>query len=71
MTETERDQNLMVVVAVEEYAARHNMKTGEAFRLFRQYEINTLIRRHYGVLHTQALEENGYFAEDILKRKMK
>jgi hypothetical protein len=67
MTQTERDQNLMVVVAAEEYAARHNLKTSEAFRLFDSHHINTLIRSQYGALHTQALEESGYFAEDLLK----
>jgi hypothetical protein len=64
----QRDENLLLVAAVEQYAKKYDMPTARAFALFRQHGINTLIRKHYGALHTQPLEESFYFAEDILKR---
>ncbi|MDR0546424.1 MAG: DUF3791 domain-containing protein [Dysgonamonadaceae bacterium] len=65
-----RDENLMLVSAVEQYACIYKMPTAAAFGLFDKYGINKLIRRHYNALHTQSLDENFYFADDILKRKM-
>jgi hypothetical protein len=64
----QRDENLMMVAAVEQYAQKYDISTVESFALFRQYGVNTLIRQHYNALHTQPLEESFYFAEDILKR---
>ncbi|MDR0811502.1 MAG: DUF3791 domain-containing protein [Paludibacter sp.] len=65
-----RDENLMLVSAVEQYAHRYKMPTVAAFGLFCKYGINELIRHHYNALHTQPLDESFYFADDILKRKM-
>jgi hypothetical protein len=65
-----KDANLLVVVAVEGYAQRHNMPGKDVFELFKQYEINTAIRECYSTLHTEDLEETIGFAEDLLKRKM-
>ena len=65
----QRDENLILVAAVEQYAKKHDMATADSFALFRQHGINTLIRRHYNALHTQPLDEGYYFAEDILKQK--
>jgi hypothetical protein len=64
-----RDENLMLVTAVELYAKKHALPTAVAFALFRAKGVNTLIRKHYSALHTQPLEESYYFAEDILNRK--
>jgi len=64
-----RDENLMLVVAVEQYAKKYNMTTAESFALFRQHNINKFIRLHYKALHTQPLDESFYFADDIIKRK--
>lgn len=64
----QRDENLMLVAAVEQYAKKYSIPTARSFALFRRYGINTLIRRHYNVLHTQPLDESFHFAEDILKR---
>ena len=69
MTQQQRDENLILVAAVEQYANKHDMSTADSFALFRQHGINTLIRLHYNALHTQPLDEGYYFAEDILKRK--
>ena len=69
MTERQRDENLMIVIAVEQYAKKFNMSTADTFEIFRQYGINNLIRKHYNALHTQPLDESFYFAEDIIKRK--
>ena len=64
----ERDENLMLVAAVEQYAHKYNISTVASFALFRQYGVNTLIRQHYNALHTQSLDESFRFAEDVLKR---
>ena len=64
----QRDENLMLVAAVEQYAQKHSISTAASFALFRRHGINALIRRHYDALHTQPLDESFYFAEDILKR---
>ena len=63
-----RDENLMLVTAVEQYAKKYGIPTADSFALFQQYGINTLIRQHYNVLHTQSLDESFHFAEDILKQ---
>ncbi|MDR2971396.1 MAG: DUF3791 domain-containing protein [Bacteroidales bacterium] len=65
----QRDENLMLVTAVEQYAQKYNISTAASFALFRQHGINTLIRRHYKALHTQPLDESFRFAEDLLKQK--
>ena len=64
----QRDENLMLVVAVEQYAQKYDISTATSLALFRQHGVNTLIRLHYNALHTQPLDESLYFAEDILKR---
>jgi hypothetical protein len=69
MTEQQRDENLMIVVAAEQYAMKYGISTSEAFELFRKNEIHTLIRKHYNALHTQPLDESFYFADDVLKRR--
>jgi hypothetical protein len=66
-----RDENLMLVVAVEEYSCKYNLKPQDTLMLFMQNNINNLIRKNYGALHTQSLDEAFKFAEDILARKQK
>ncbi|MCL2104174.1 MAG: DUF3791 domain-containing protein [Kiritimatiellaeota bacterium] len=63
-----RDENLMIVAAVEQYAQRHQIPAAESFAVFRQYGVNTLIRKHYNALHTQPLDESFHFAEDVIQR---
>ncbi|MDR3000544.1 MAG: DUF3791 domain-containing protein [Fibromonadaceae bacterium] len=67
----ERDENLMIVVAVEEYSHKYNLTPQDTLLLFMQNNINNLIRKNYGALHTQSLDEGFRFAEDILARKQK
>ena len=62
----ERDQNLMLVYAVEGYSQRHNVPEKDVIALFRKYGINRLIRKNYNALHTQDLDESISFAEDVL-----
>ncbi|MCL2283704.1 MAG: DUF3791 domain-containing protein [Fibromonadales bacterium] len=71
MTQAERDANLMLVVAVEEYSQKYNLAPQDTLILFTQNNINHLIRKNYGALHTQDLDESFHFAEDILARKLK
>ena len=63
-----RDENLMLVAAVERYAQKHCIPTAASFAVFRQHGVNALIRKHYNALHTQPLDESFYFAEDIINR---
>ena len=69
MTDIERDQNLMLVYAVEGYAQRHNVPEKDVLSLFLKHGINHLIKKNYNALHTQDLDESISFAEDILSWK--
>jgi len=69
MANTQREKNLLVVVAVEEYARRHKISAHETLQLFLKFGITESIRQCYETLHTQDLYECVSFAEDILKRK--
>lgn len=66
---TEREENLLVVVAVEEYAKRHGISAHETLGLFTKFGVMDSIRQCYQTLHTQDTYECVSFAEDILKRK--
>jgi hypothetical protein len=70
-SDTWRDENLLIVYAVEGYAHRHNMTTRETFKLFGEYGVTTAIRQCYGTLHTQDPDETVYFCEDVLAWKQK
>ncbi|MGL4485412.1 MAG: DUF3791 domain-containing protein [Anaerovoracaceae bacterium] len=65
----ERDENLIVVSAVDGYARKYNMPAIDAFKLFQNKGIINLLRNQYEVLHTQSLDESLEFAEDILLRR--
>jgi hypothetical protein len=71
MIEAEQDKNLLVVCAVEGYAHRHNMTTGETLKLFMEYGVTNAIRQCYGTLHTQDIDETVYFAEDYIEARRK
>jgi hypothetical protein len=70
MTHEEHEQNLMIIYAVEGYAKRHNISEQETLTLFKQHNITNAIRKFHGVLHTQDLDENVFFAEDVIKKNM-
>ena len=67
--DTERDQNLMFVYAVEGYSQRFNMQEKDVITLFRKNEIKKLLQKNYNTLHTQDLDESINFAEDVLSWK--
>ena len=69
MTEIERDQNLMLVYAVEGYSQRHNLSEKDVISLFLKHGINNMIRKNYNALHTQDFDESISFAEDVLSWK--
>ena len=69
MTYYQKDENLLVVFAVEEYARRHEIPAHEALDIFLKFGITESIRQCYDTLHTQDIYESVSFAEDILKRK--
>ena len=66
--ERTRDENLLVVAAVEGYSRRHHICGHETIELFRQHGLLQLIRDNYPTLHTQSLDESVGFAEDVLAR---
>jgi hypothetical protein len=66
--EKTRDENLLVVAAVEGYSRRHHIPTSETIELFSSKGLLQLIRENYPVLHTQSLDESADFAEDVLAR---
>ena len=68
MSDNQNEKNLLVVVAVEEYARRHDIPAHEALAIFLKFGITESIRQCYETLHTQDLYECVSFAEDILKR---
>jgi hypothetical protein len=68
-SETWRDENLLIVCAVEGYARRHNIPTRETLKLFRDYGVTAAIRQCYGTLHTQDIDETVYFAEDFIEAR--
>jgi uncharacterized protein (DUF433 family) len=63
------NENLLVVIAVEEYARRQGISTNETLQLFIKYGVTGAIRQCYETLHTQDIYECVSFAEDIIKRK--
>jgi hypothetical protein len=67
----ERDQNLMLVYAVEGYSHRHNLSEIDVLSLFKKHGITNLIRKNYNTLHTQNFDECIKFAEDVLSWKQK
>lgn len=69
MTQTEMDENLLVVAALEGYSYKYHMDSKNVYKLFEQNNIFRLLRSQYEVLHTQSLDECLAFAEDILERK--
>jgi hypothetical protein len=66
LEQRERDENLLVVAAVEGYALKHGITAKETLALFDKNDLVCLIRSNYGTLHTQSLEESAVFAEDYL-----
>ena len=69
MRNIRNNENILVVVAVEEYARRQGISAHETLKLFLKYGITDAIRQCYDTLHTQDIYESVSFAEDILKRK--
>jgi hypothetical protein len=67
-TERFKEENLMLVVAVEQYSLKYNIVPQDVLLLFMQHNIHNLIRKNHAALHTQSLDESFYFAEDILAR---
>lgn len=61
-----KDNNLIVIAAVEGYAQKHNMETAAVLQLFNEHNILPLIRSQYAVLHMLDLDEAEIFAEDML-----
>ena len=69
MSDNQNEKNLLVVIAVEEYARRHKIPAHEALGLFLKFGITESIRQCYETLHTQDIYESLSFAEDIIARK--
>jgi uncharacterized protein YhbP (UPF0306 family) len=61
-----RDENLLVVAAVEGYSLKHGIPAKETLAIFDQKNLIDIIRSNYETLHTQGLSESAAFAEDVL-----
>jgi hypothetical protein len=70
MTTRDHDENLLVVVAVEQYAHHYGLSGAATLARFRRHGITDLIRANYNTLHTQDLAESFHFADDILQREL-
>ncbi|MDR0284835.1 MAG: DUF3791 domain-containing protein [Propionibacteriaceae bacterium] len=68
MAERARDENLLVVAAVEGYSRRRRVPARDTILTFASVGLLRLIRDSYPVLHTQSLDESVDFAEDVLTR---
>jgi len=69
MTQLERNENLIIVAAVERYASMHGIGVVEAFDLFNKYDLFSILRENYDTLHTQDLFEGALFAHDYITRQ--
>ncbi|MDR1185992.1 MAG: DUF3791 domain-containing protein [Bifidobacteriaceae bacterium] len=65
----QRDENLLVVAAVQGYAERHSIPGHQAFELLRSNGVLQTVRDNYATLHTQGLWESADFAEDVMRLK--
>ena len=63
-----RDANLLVVAAIDGYAARRGLTHYQACVDLRDAGVLDSIRSNYESLHTQSLDEAAAFAEDVMKR---
>jgi len=68
MDEATREENLLVVAAVEGYSRRHHVPAKDTIKLFSHLGLLQMIRHNYSTLHTQDLDESVGFAEDVLAR---
>jgi hypothetical protein len=68
MTQLERGKNLIIVAALDRYADEHGISNQEAYALFREYDLFTVLRDNYETLHTQGLFEGAAFAHDYIER---
>jgi hypothetical protein len=68
MTQVDREKNLIIVAAIDQYADVHGISNLEAFELFNRFGLLKLLRDNYDTLHTQGLFEGAMFAEDYIAR---
>lgn len=66
MSRQEREKNLIVVAAAEEYGLRYHMPVKDVLYLFAQHHVAELLRSQYEVLHMMDLSEGADFAESVL-----
>lgn len=62
-----RDENLLVVAAVQGYSERHSISGRQAFELLRSNGVLKMVRDNYATLHTQGMWESADFAEDVMR----
>jgi len=65
-----RDANLLLVIAVDGYARRHNVSSAEAYAYLSGKAIPKAIRDNYETLHMLDPFEVVDFVEDILNREL-
>ena len=68
MLSRERQENLIIVAAVDGYATMHNISPVQAYEVFDHYDLFDILRENYDTLHTQDLFEGAQFADDYISR---
>jgi len=68
MLSRERQENLIIVAAVDRYANMHNISPLQAYEDFDQFDLFNILRNNYEALHTQGLFEGAVFADDYISR---
>lgn len=64
----DKESDLIVIAAAEEFAYKQNMEVKDVLQLFQQKGLFELLRSQYDVLHTLDLSECTDFVESYLKR---
>jgi len=69
MLSKERQENLIIVAAIDKYARMHDISTIQAYEVFDRHKLFGVLRNNYETLHTQDLFEGARFADDYISRQ--
>ncbi|MCL2808261.1 MAG: DUF3791 domain-containing protein [Coriobacteriia bacterium] len=71
MLSRKRQENLIIVAAVDRYARTHGISSLQAYDIFNSYDLFNILRGNFEVLHTQGINEGARFANDYITRQEK
>ena len=64
----EREQNLIIVAALDKFSEEQGISLKEAVQLFKRYNLFNILRDNYDTLHTQDIFEGARFARDYIAK---